>query len=580
MPTEAGMWNLAWAEWLIEELVRQGVGAFFISPGSRSAPLTAAAARNPRARTFVHFDERGAGFAAVGFAKAAGRPAALIGTSGTAAANYFPAIVEASQSHTPLLIITADRPPELIDAGVNQTIDQTRLYGAYPRWRADMPCPSPDVPAEYVLTTAAQAVYRATRPPAGPVHLNCRFREPLLPDTPLSTPASLETWASQGLPYTHYPAAPQHPSDAALDALQSAIAPARRGLLIVGALNSRPERDAVREVARALNWPTFADSTSGLRLGNPQPPFVPQYPLLLAGDFLSRAPKPDVVVHIGGPITAKRLQTYLRDAHPPIHVRVAAHPNRVDPDHGITLRVEAGIEHACQAMGRMPIASPDMDWAASIFTAAAQIERCVDECFAQDHSLSEPAVARLLSRHLAADAALFLGNSMPIRDMDTFASPHGAEVPVFANRGASGIDGNVCTAAGIALGLDCPVTAAMGDLALLHDINGLALLKQTPVVLVVLNNDGGGIFHFLPVAKHADIFEPFFVAPHGLRFEHAARMFGIEYAAPTDATQFAQAYAHAIQKRVGAIIEVQTIAAENLRTHTALEGSVRRAGKE
>jgi 2-succinyl-5-enolpyruvyl-6-hydroxy-3-cyclohexene-1-carboxylate synthase len=339
--------NRLWGGIIVEELLRCGAGVFCLSPGSRCAPLTLGVAENARARSVVHFDERGAAYHALGWAKASGRPAVLVCTSGTAAANYLPAVVEASQSRVPLLLLTADRPPELLDAGANQAIDQTSLFGKYARWQYALPCPDESVSLNAVLTTIDQAVFRAVCPPAGPVHLNCQFREPFVSADAWkdvqSYPKQIEAWRESGLPYTAYTKPEYRIGADTVQRILEIVCHARRGLLIIGELRTLAEREAVGCLARALNWPAFPDITSGLRLGNSGSPFVPYYDQMLLSSSVRDACKPDVVIQIGSPFVSKRLLEHLNAFPTGAYVMAADHPLRHDPIHRVTLRVQSEV---------------------------------------------------------------------------------------------------------------------------------------------------------------------------------------------------------------------------------------------
>jgi 2-succinyl-5-enolpyruvyl-6-hydroxy-3-cyclohexene-1-carboxylate synthase len=570
--------NRAWGRIIVEELVRQGVCVFVVSPGSRSTPLALAVSENSRAKDAVHFDERGAAFHALGWAKATGRPAALICTSGTAAANYLPALVEASQSRAPLIALTADRPPELLDAGANQAIDQMKLFGDYVRWRFDLPCPDENVPPMLALTTAAQAAHRSKTAPAGPVHLNCMFREPFTNSGPewdssdYLTP--VKKWWTGGGVYTRYAEPERRASLKTQAGIVELIRSARRGLLLVGELRAQEEREAARSLALALKWPTFPDVASGLRLGNDKAPFISYYDQILP--VLNEGP--DVVIQIGGPFVSKRLHQYLSATPPERHVHVDSSPDRRDPLHGVSLRVQADIEGFCGALAARLSPLRKSEWLPGLTASNDIADSVIDDFIEREGLLSEPFVARHVSRHAPRDSVIFLGNSMPARDMDMYGSPHGGFARVAVNRGASGIDGNIATAAGHAFALGLPVTAVLGDLAALHDLNSLALLAplRMPFAIIIINNDGGGIFSFLPVAGATNHFERYFASPHGLTFEHAAAQFGLDYAAPAACDEFAKAYEKAMRTSRPVIIEVHTEREENLSIHRALRATIAR----
>ncbi len=574
--------NHLWADLLVEELVRCGAGLFCLAPGSRSTPLAAAVAANPAARHLVHFDERGTAFAALGFARATGRPAVWITTSGTAVANGLPAVVEASTDAIPLILLTADRPPELRETGANQTVRQPGIFGEVVRWQFDLPAPTAEIDPAFVLTTVDQAVHRATTSPAGPVHLNAPFREPLAPDPDGRVlPEPPARWLGSAGPYTRYSAGTAADPEA-VRGVAAELAGIERGLVVAGRLRTREEGEAALALAERLGWPLLPDIGSQIRLGNDNPLICSYFDLVLGSASFREEHRPEAVVYLGGRATSKRLAQHLAAAPDPFVV-VRDDPFRFDPDHLVTHRVNAGVVEACQDLnaevgggGRGPSA-----WAASWRSASDAAASVLAERLEEE--VSEPGVACTVSRQIPADHGLVLAASMPVRDADAFAVPDGAAALVASNRGASGIDGTVATAAGYARGLGAPATLLIGDLALLHDLNSLALLRdpqQPPLTVVAVNNDGGGIFHFLPVARHEEIFEPYFGTPHGLRFEHAARLFGLDYHHPDAASDFAEVYAAAVASGRSSLIEVTTEREENRALHAELLEAVAAAVDE
>jgi 2-succinyl-5-enolpyruvyl-6-hydroxy-3-cyclohexene-1-carboxylate synthase len=562
--------NRLWANLVVEELVRCGVDFFCVAPGSRSTPLVAALAANDRAHSLVHFDERGTAFAALGYARATGRPAAWITTSGTAVANGLPAVVEASTDGVPMILLTADRPPELRQTGANQTIDQPDIFGDYVRWRFDLPAPDLTIDPAMVLTTVDQAAYRARRSPHGPVHLNLMFREPFLPegDDMLAGPSP---WAEGDEPYTRYAATKPAVDETEIQALWQTLRRAKRGLVVAGRLASRKQGEAVLRLADALGWPLLPDVGSQVRLGADSENLVPYYDALLAGESFAAAHAPEAVVHVGGRALSKRLEQFLGRSGPDPYVVARENPFRLDPAHRVTHSIEADVVDFCAAMVRVARVDPpdeDDSWMAGWRGASERVGRSLDGI--STTALNEPFVARCVSRNVPYDHGLVVASSMPVRDLDTYAANGGAPVPVAANRGASGIDGTVATAAGFARGLGRPVTLLIGDLALLHDLNSLAMLRDVPVAVVVLNNDGGGIFSFLPVAKRKEFFEPYFGTPQGVGFGPAARMFGLQYERPGTTEEFVEIYRKACARGSSTLIEVRTDREENVRLHGEL----------
>ena len=579
MPSDTAERNLLWASLMVEELSRCGVRHCCISPGSRSSPLALAVARHPRIESMVHFDERAAAFYAVGLARATGETAAWITTSGTAAANGWPAVVEAANACLPLLLLTADRPPELRATGANQTIDQVKMFGDSVRWHLDMPCPGTDVPLEYALTSIDQAVYRTRSTPAGPVHLNCMFREPLVPLTPPAAaafPDSLGAWRDSHRPFTLYAEASPVANRQAVTELIRALSQCRRGLLVVGQL-ATADREPVRKLAMALGWPLVADITSGLRLGGQALPLAAYADQLLLSEPLAARLQPDAVLHVGGPVTSKRVAQYLAHHRPPLYVRLQDHPFRHDPLHHVTWTLQADLAALCDPLAAGVTPVTDEAWLRAWLAAQPELDARIESFLGGQDGLSEMAVAREVSRQLPATHGLFLASSMPIRDMDMYAVETGTPCAVSANRGASGIDGTLASAAGFARGLGLPVTVLIGDLACLHDLNSLDIVRRSlqPMTLVVINNNGGGIFSFLPVAGHKDVFERVFATPHGLHFEGVASMFGLAYARPHTPAEFAATYRRAIAGSESSIIEVVTDRQDNVRLHTELQARIR-----
>ena len=586
--------NHLWATLLVEELVRNGVGTFCIAPGSRSTPLVVAVARNPRARAIVHYDERGAAFHALGCGRATGEPAVVVTTSGSALANVWPAVVEASLERVPLLVLSGDRPPELQDAGANQTMDQVKFFGGYAEWSATLPCPSTDIDPAVVLTTVDQAVSRCRGPAGGAVHVNCMFREPLAPvEQGEDFEAYLEpvrAWRGGGHAYTRHESVPPRGAPELPAELAELVARRPRGLLVAGGLASAAERAAVADLAEALGWPFLADVTSGLRLDGNTAALVPYHEVLLGSTEFMRDHPVQAVIHLGGRWTSRRLPDHLEAAPPKDYVVVNEQPDRVDPIHRATRRFRLPVAEFCEALrglvgnagtaaaaasgaaGREAGGPPDSGWLASWRQASEHVGGRLDQLLCQDGTLNEPKVARLVSRHIGGGEGLYLASSMPVRDMDTFGAPRPDPVVVAANRGASGVDGTIATATGFARSLDKCVTLVIGDQAFLHDLNSLRLCRSLghPFVIVVLNNDGGGIFSFLPIARFPDVFEPYFGASHGMTFEHAAALFGLEYAVPSTADEFVDAYARARGRDGATVIEVRTARRDNVDLHASL----------
>lgn len=521
-----------------------------MAPGSRSTPLVAAAVADGRFRIQTHVDERGAAFYCLGFGRATGIPAVWLTTSGTAVANGLPAAVEASQDGVPLVLLTADRPPELIGTGANQTIRQEGIFGSYPRHTEFLPAPEDADSIDVVRRAVDRAVQAATGEWPGPVHINAPFRKPLEPTEVL--PGDRE--GNVGGPGETAHASGEHAGGAEavgseVSAFLRTMGSPARGLLLAGRL--RPaEAAAVQALADSSGWPLVADICSQLRMGPVRPGVI------TLGDLLAgHAPAPDVIIQVGRMPVSQRLTRWLASAEPSVWAVLADGTERIDPHGAATHRLSVS---AAALQGKLPAC--DEAFAAKWGSAERTVRQALPDLLGR--RLTEPAVANHLSRTLPQDHGLVLAASMPVRDMNTFAGPGPKPRLVVSNRGASGIDGTLATAAGVSRGLDAPVTVVCGDLAFLHDLNSLALIARHPVRVVAINNDGGAIFSFLPISAHKELFEPYFATPHGLSFEHAAAMFGIPYVRARRLED--------LEVQGPAIVEVNTKRAENTIEHQRL----------
>ncbi|NQT64481.1 MAG: 2-succinyl-5-enolpyruvyl-6-hydroxy-3-cyclohexene-1-carboxylic-acid synthase [Candidatus Marinimicrobia bacterium] len=567
--------NLDVAQIIIEELSRVGVTQFIISPGSRSTPLTVAIARHPKAKTVVHYDERGAAFFALGYARATSMPAVLVCTSGTAVANYYPAVIEASMDNIPMIILSADRPPELIDVGANQAIFQQNIYGVYPRLALSLPPPDAGTIATDILTQVGGLFEASTGEHPGPVHLNCQFREPLLPeriggsDSPtydsewVNNNSSDVSGSSTSLPL---------PAEKLQLVVQS-LEKSKRGLIIVGRSVSNVCTNSILHLSETLDLPVFPDVQSKLRFGD-HPLVINHFDLALLSDDLQLL-KPDFVIHFGRAFTSKRLLDYLDDSNI-FYASVKETPERIDPNHQVSIELQTDMKEFCQGLGSNRIDQDDQ-WLPSWQRIEEQTGISISNLLKDESQISEPGTSYHLSKLVPSNHALMLANSMSIREMEMFASTGHFEGEIFANRGASGIDGLLATAAGYGAGSERPVTILMGDLAFLHDLNSLQLIKtaQQPIIMVVVNNDGGGIFSFLSIWNETDVFEPFFGTPHGLTLEHAASMFGLAYSNPADMDAFKTTYIKATKQAESILIELVTDRIENHRFHQQIFESLR-----
>jgi 2-succinyl-5-enolpyruvyl-6-hydroxy-3-cyclohexene-1-carboxylate synthase len=542
--------NQLWARALIEELARAGVREAVVAPGSRSTPLVLAAAAHPGIRMAVQVDERSAAFLALGVGKGTGRPAAVITTSGTAAANLLPAVVEAAQSETPLLLLTADRPPHLRGADANQAIDQVRLFGGYVRMFEEL---TPGVVSERTLrhlrSVGARAVGAAVGDPAGPVHLNLPFDKPL---EPIPVPGDIRPGleeeaplATEGRPgdasFTRIHPRRLVPPRESLTDLAGRIRESRRPLLVAGPV-PRPDEvgPALRRVAGELGIPTLADPLSGARFGDgDEAPILGGYDLFLGAlSFRARA-RPDLVLRIGAtPVSASLTGALEEWADVPQvvvdgggrwkdHLAVAGEYVPGDP---VAVLDALGGAGAGAGEAEEGGDGERAEWTSLWSGAEAVVREGLERELGTGPFFEGTAMAEVV-RWCPEGSVLFASNSMPIRDLDRFVPARGTPLSVRGNRGASGIDGILSTACGVSLGTGATVVAVVGDLALIHDMNGLLALREKGirVVFVVIQNDGGGIFHRLPIREHEPEFTRYFATPHGREVARVAHLYDLPH---------------------------------------------------
>jgi 2-succinyl-5-enolpyruvyl-6-hydroxy-3-cyclohexene-1-carboxylate synthase len=504
-----------------DDLVRCGLREVVLAPGSRSTPLAMAffeAERQHRVRLHVRIDERSASFTALGLAKASRRPVAVLCTSGTAAANFHPAVIEADESGIPLLVLTADRPPELRGIGANQAIDQIKLYGTAVRWFCEVGLPEarPGMVA-YWRSLACQAWAHAAGSAGGlpgPVHLNLPFREPLVPGEGDGDWAESLDGRPGGRPWTHF-------ADRGTAGDELELPWTERGALVCG--DGDYDALALVELAERAGWPVLAEPSSGARRG---PNALSAYQYLLATPEFVHAYRPDVLVSAGRPGLSRSQLAFLGPGAASRHVVIAPGPGRwADPQRAAT-DVASGIR-----LTGTPASPGASAWLQDWRRADGAARRAVDAGLDNDDTLTEPRLGRDLANGAPEGALLWTGSSLPVRDIDLNLLPR-ADIRVLASRGASGIDGTTSAAIGAALAHDGPAFALIGDLAFLHDAPGLALGPSEPrpdLCLIVVNNDGGGIFSTLEQAAFPGSFERLFGTPHGAGLHHLAAAFGLPY---------------------------------------------------
>ncbi len=541
---------------LVDEWVRAGVTDAVVAPGSRSTPLAVALASAAGIDVHVQVDERSAGFLALGIAMATWEPVVVLTTSGTAAVELHPAVVEADLAGVPLLVCTADRPPELRDVGAPQVVDQTHLYGRAARWYHDPGLADPAVASRW-RALASRAYAEATGARPGPVHLNLPFREPLL-GSPDHLPAPREpTDLTEGWVWRPPSQPPADPI------IESSDLSGRRGIVVAGRWSGNG--DAIHEVAAALGWPVLADPLSQGR--RPVPGTIAHADAILRSTTAAEALRPEIILRLGEPPASRVVNEWLA-ATGALEIVVAGAGRWSDPGGTAGIVLDADPSDLLDALrGQLEGVEAVPEWRelwASVDAAAA---RAIEGELAAQHSATEPALARSVMAALPDGAALVVSSSMPVRDLEWYSAPRDG-VRVLANRGANGIDGVVSTAVGVAVGSDGPTAALLGDLAFLHDSNGLlgASQRAADLVIVVVDNDGGGIFSFLPQAEDVgpERFEQLFGTPHGLDLVAVARAYGVRAEATTDVAR--DLFAALAEGGVHVLV-ARTDRAENVEVH-------------
>jgi 2-succinyl-5-enolpyruvyl-6-hydroxy-3-cyclohexene-1-carboxylate synthase len=576
--------NYSIAGALVDELVRCGVRHACLCPGSRSTPVALCLARHEGIRAWVHLDERSAAYFALGLARAGLQPVAILCTSGTAAANFFPAVVEAWHARVPLVVLTADRPADVWGWGANQTIDQTRMYGSHAKWFVNLSPPQDDPGlSRYVRATTCRAAAEAVQAPAGPVHINIPFAEPLAPEeAPESAhrnAAAEEDVAAQRAaerPYLRAAGGRRRLDAMEIRSLAESLRGARRGLIVCGPQSDAAFPAAVGRLAGALGYPVLADPLSQVRCGaHERKMVVDSYDAFLRSEAICRALEPDVILRFGSVPTSAALVNFFTQ-----HAR--SRQILVD-DGGWPDPTRA----ACEMLCADPLAvaedlagvggwEGDRKWVDRWRLASRVTRETIARALDSMEEWFEGKIFSELALLLPEKAALFAGNSMPVRDLDGFFPSLAKQIRFAGNRGASGIDGVLSTALGFSAAVSEPLVLVVGDLSFYHDLNGLYAVRKNGLsaTIVLINNDGGGIFSFLPQAKHPEHFEALFGTPHGLDFMPAASLYGLEIRRVSSWNEFRGAIRDSVGESGTRIVEVRSERERNAELHRQIWSSV------
>lgn len=523
--------NSVWGALTMEVLARLGVKTVIVSPGSRSTPLAVAAGRNPKLEAIPILDERTAGFFALGLAKRTHKPTVLVCTSGSAVVNYYPAILEASMSGTPLLVLTSDRPPELRDCSAGQTIDQVKIFGGLVRFFHEVALPEANSSLlVYLRQTLVHAVYQSMQGNPGPVHLNFPFREPLAPDVrqpPIIDLSEMQAAATVTTRLCETVAGEAHFDSVALERLVSH----RHGIIVVGAVNPRDGSEsfasAIAAIAQKLGWPVLSDILNPLRgYLNEDRPFIGHYDSLLHSHKIVKKLKPTAVLQIGPLPTSKILREWLAKLDAASFL-LSDRPVNTDPLHRTATPLRGTAEAFDQSIHQQ---ATDAKWIDDWVAAEKEAAAAVDSQLEQTDELFEGKVAWLLSHYLPKGTPTFIANSMSVRYAEYFWSVNDRKYTLYCNRGTNGIDGTLGTAMGVAH-RGRPAVLLTGDLAFLHDTNALLTASELigSLTVVLVNNKGGGIFEHLPVAQVSDSFERYFVTPQMVQLDTLCQAYGVEH---------------------------------------------------
>lgn len=541
------VFNRCWSKVILETLIHRGVTHFCIAPGSRSTPLTLEAIRlqnAKRATCHSHFDERGLGFFALGLAKASNRAVAIIVTSGTATANLYPAVVEARQAGVNLILLTADRPPELLECGANQAILQQNMFAHYPLASINLPRPSQDYQANWLISVIDQACHQQANQ-QGVIHINVPFAEPLyearaeeIDNHPWLS--QLQSWFNQRHSWVDY----QQPMQEVSPHKRWDYWRSKKGVIAAGKLPPA-QASLLHNWAVELGWILITDIQSNVKAS------LPHADLWLANPIVKeKLLSADILIQFGSHFVSKRVNQFLNEFNGEYWI-VEQRAGAVDPNHRAHCRFNVPANDWLQAHATLP----QQAWS---LEAQALSEFCIKFVEQQiGNNLNEASLAHQLNRLAQqASACLFLGNSLFVRLADALAKLS-QNIPVYTNRGASGIDGLIATTAGLSLALNQPVISLIGDISTLHDLNSLALLKKVnqPCVLFVINNNGGAIFDVLPV--QADVKDQYYRLPHNTDFSHIATMFDVKYVRPYTWADLNMLVKQALVRREATIIEIK-----------------------
>ena len=565
--------NILWAQIFIDQLASLGVRYACISPGSRSTPLTYVISKNRKIKSFINIDERSSAFFALGLAKATSKPVLVVTTSGTAVAELYPAIIEAYQQRTSLIICTADRPSDLIGTGANQTINQHNIFKNHIRWFRDLGSPSiSETGLHHLQKIAIKAYQISLNEDRGPVHLNFPFRKPLEPfsytDEVSKKIFKLRPQRITGTKLQNHNASSGLVK--VVEKLTEELAKSEKGIIIAGPMEyDRELIKGIKKLSGLLKCPVFADGLSQLRfnINKKDTTILSNFNSILKSDNFIKEHEPDIIIQFGRTPTSSLLESFLAETNTERYL-VNSFGDKFDPSGNAKATLAIEPKYFCQYMTsklkEKKIIRQYSLWLKDFIYADEMSEKIKASLIDKAKFPNESIVINEVLKHVPSGSNIFIGNSLPVRDLDNFSGINSKKINIHFNRGASGIDGITSTALGVALAKK-PALLITGDLSFLHDLNALAVASKYSIspTIIVINNNGGGIFESLPIANKVKNFNKFFITPHNLELGEIVKSFGINHLLITTRSQLRQQLKNSLNKKVPSVLEIKTNAARS-----------------
>jgi 2-succinyl-5-enolpyruvyl-6-hydroxy-3-cyclohexene-1-carboxylate synthase len=558
-----------WSSIIIDELVKNNVQDFYISPGMRSAPLVNSLLQLKDVNLYVGIDERAQSYRALGNSKTTGRTSALICTSGTALANYLPAIIEAKKSAIPLIVLSADRPIELSTTDANQTIDQTKFYSQHVMSDASLGAPTEQIESSVIRNTINHLLFRSMYPTRGPVHLNIPLREPLGQETEYISKDYIDRCKSgfEKTLHTKYHSPVQAIEESLIKEVSEIINSTEKGILVIGSLPNSISKEIINEFIKELNWPMHLDISSSLKYEySLEESVIPTFDHPEVYDKLSKN-MPQTIIHLGGRTTSKNYYKFLEENIEINLITVNWSENKEDPSQETNIRIVSQVDQFCkQLKGQLKTNSESfkIDW-------SSFVKRKID--IIDNAPLCYPLVSKKIIETISDQSSLYISNSTIVRSFDNYVSLKSKKnIEIYTNRGVSGIEGLIASAVGSSEGSKKHTTLVIGDISFIHDLNSLQLLKESnsSVAIILINNGGGGIFSLLPIAENSELL-PYLTTPHQLNFKDTASTFGLQYKRVETPKEFEDAYRRSEDNKEKVIIEVIVDNEKNIEIYKELK---------